>query len=133
MKKIAHVLITGLAVLILSVVIAGCDNKEQQIKDNLQTAIEAVAKEKSPENYLNLGLRYYESRQFEKSIEASRESLKLQPNYALAYNNICAAYNALSMWDKAIEACEQAIKIVPDFQLAKNNLNWALSAKKPNK
>jgi protein O-mannosyl-transferase len=132
-KKVAHILVTGFAVLAVSVVIAGCDNKEQQIKDNLQTAIEAVAKEKSPENYLNLGLRYYEARQFEKSIEASRESIKLKPDYALAYNNICAAYNTLAMWDKAIEACEQAIKIAPDFQLAKNNLNWALSSKKLNK
>jgi protein O-mannosyl-transferase len=129
MKKIAHVLITGLAVLILSIVIAGCDKKEQQTKDTVQTALDAVAKEKSPQNYLNLSVRYYEARQFEKSIEAARESLQLQPDYALAYNNICAAYNEMKMWDKGIEACEQAIKIAPDFQLAKNNLNWALSSK----
>jgi tetratricopeptide (TPR) repeat protein len=63
---------------------------------------------------------------FEKCIEASRSALKIKPDYALAYNNICSAYNALKQYDKAMEACQNAIRIMPDFQLAKNNLKLAV-------
>ena len=126
------VLVGGIILLALSLMVAGCGEKEGG-GDKLQAAIEAVSKQKTPENYLNLSLRYYEARQFEKSIEASQEALKLKSDFAPAYNNICAAYNEQKMWDKGIEACQQALKIDPGFQLAKNNLNWALSAKAAKK
>jgi len=126
------VLVGGIILLALSLMVAGCGKKEGGA-DKLQAAIEAVSKQKTPENYLNLSLRYYEARQFEKSIEASQEALKLKSDFAPAYNNICAAYNEQKMWDKGIEACQQALKIDPGFQLAKNNLNWALSAKAAKK
>ena len=126
------VLVGGIILLALSLMVAGCGKKEGG-GDKLQAAIEAVSKQKTPENYLNLSLRYYEARQFEKSIEASQEALKLKSDFAPAYNNICAAYNEQKMWDKGIEACQQALKIDPGFQLAKNNLNWALSAKAAKK
>lgn len=97
------------------------------IKPPLDVALEAVEKEKTSSNYLNLSLRYYQLHQYEKSIEAAQESLKLQPDYAPAYNNICAAYNDLKQWDKAIEAGEKAVSLDPNYQLAKNNLAWAKS------
>jgi tetratricopeptide (TPR) repeat protein len=132
MRKISIGLVAGILLLSLSGLVAGCGKKEGG-GDQLQAAIEAVARQKTPENYLTLSLRYYEARQFEKSIDASRMALKLKPDFAPAYNNICAAYNDLKMWDKGIEACQQALTIDPGFQLAKNNLTWALSAKASQK
>jgi tetratricopeptide (TPR) repeat protein len=128
MKKHGMVLVVGIILLALSGMVAGCGKKEAG-GDKLQAAIEAVAGEKTPENYLTLSLRYYEVMQFDKCIEAAQESIKLKSDFAPAYNNICAAYNSQNMWDKGIEACQQALKIDPGFQLARNNLNWALSAK----
>ncbi len=77
---------------------------------------------KAAESYINSSLQYYNSGQFEKCIEAAEQALKLNPNYDLAYNNICAAYNRLQNWDKAIEAGEKGLKINPNNQLLKNNL-----------
>ena len=96
-------------------------------KSKLTLAIENVRTNKEPVNFLNLSLAYYEAGQFENSIDAAKEALKLKPDYAEAYNNICTAYNNLKMWDKAIIACEEAVRLRPDFQLAKNNLAWARS------
>lgn len=114
-----------------------CDRKAPQsnIQNSnvLQMALDAVAKDKSPENYLNLSLRYYEAGQWEKSLEAAKESAKIKPDYAFAYNNICAAYNQMKSWDKAIEACSRAIELDNGFQLAKNNLSAALNGKKAMK
>ncbi len=90
---------------------------------------ESSSASQTPERLLNLSLRYYEAKQFEKSIDAAKEALKLRPDYDLAYNNICAAYNALGQWDKAIEAGEKAIRLNPNNQLAKNNLAWSKKQK----
>ncbi|MHB8880791.1 MAG: tetratricopeptide repeat protein [Thermodesulfovibrionales bacterium] len=90
---------------------------------------ELIAMDKTPEIFLTLSLNYYRTGQFLKSIEAAREALKLRPDYDLAYNNICAAYNELKQWDKAIEAGEKAVQLNPDNQRARNNLSWARQQK----
>ena len=81
-------------------------------------------------DYLNLSLSYHRVRKFHEAIAAAQEALKLQPDYAEAYNNIAAAYEDLEMWDLAIEAANQALKIRPDFELARNNLLWSQQQKK---
>jgi protein O-mannosyl-transferase len=132
MKKVVTFMATGFALLSMSIFSPGC--RQEPPKSDLQAAIEAVAKQQTPENYLVLSLKYYEAGQYEKSIEAARESLKLKPDYSLAYNNICAALNNLGRYDEGIAACREALRLDPDFQLAKGNLNWALSKKsKKNK
>ena len=128
MKIHSMLFVVGIIVLSLSGMVAGCAKKEGG-GDKIQAAIEAVSEEKTPENYLTLSLRYYQAKQFDKCIKAAQEAIKLKPDFAPPYNNICAAYNEQKMWDKGIEACQQALKIDPGFQLARNNLNWALSAK----
>jgi len=99
-------------------------------KSKLERIIENAKLSPSPENYLNVSLEYYNSGQYENSITACEEALKLNPDYDLAYNNICSAYNMLKNWDKAVEAGQKAVQLNPNNQLAKNNLAWALSEKK---
>ena len=86
---------------------------------------------KSYEDYINDGLAFYNAGDYQKSVEAAHSALQLQPNSALAYNNICAAYNQLQQWDQAIEACGRALAIQPDFKRARNNLRAAQEARTP--
>lgn len=84
---------------------------------------------KTPNQLLDLSLKFYNEGQYEKCIEACEAALKLKPDFSEAYNNICSAYNAMKMWDKGIEACEKALKINPANDYAKNNLEWAKKQK----
>jgi protein O-mannosyl-transferase len=95
----------------------------------LDISIKRAANFPSPENYLELSLQYYYAGQFEMVIKAAEEALKLKPDYALAYNNICSAYNQLKQWDKAIAAGKKAVELDPNNQLAKNNLAEAIRQK----
>jgi tetratricopeptide (TPR) repeat protein len=95
----------------------------------LQVALEKVKTRRTPENLLDLSLRYYEAGQFKDCIDAAEEALKLRSDYGPAYINICAAYNALKQWDRAIEAGEKAVRLSPNNPLAKNNLAWAKAKK----
>jgi Flp pilus assembly protein TadD len=80
----------------------------------------------TPEDLLNLSLEYYRAERFQDCIQAARQALRLNPNYAEAYNNIAAAYNSLGQYDDGIHAAQQAVCLKPDFTLARNNLAWAL-------
>jgi len=80
--------------------------------------------------WINESLRLDQGGKYDESIAAARRALKLNPNSALAWNNIAAADEALHRWDDAIAAAQKAVALQPDFQLAKNNLAWSLSQKK---
>lgn len=100
-------------------------NIEQSNGDAARAAEARAAESNTPEDHLNLSLQYYRTGQYELCIDASRMALKLRPDYAEAYNNICSAHNKLKQYKKAVEACENALAIRPDYALASGNLSWA--------
>jgi tetratricopeptide (TPR) repeat protein len=99
-------------------------------KDQTEIRQEEALKAPTAEKYLDLSLLFYQKGEYEKSIEACQNAIKLKPDYADAYSNMCAAYNQLKQWDKAIEACNHALQINPEHKLANGNLNWAKQEKK---
>jgi tetratricopeptide (TPR) repeat protein len=80
----------------------------------------------TPESYLELSLIQFREARYAESISSAQQSLKLRPDYAEAFNNIGAAWNALGRYDLAAAACEQALRLKPAFPLARNNLIYAL-------
>ncbi|MBX7181787.1 MAG: hypothetical protein K1X82_06730, partial [Bacteroidia bacterium] len=95
----------------------------------LDVALNAAKQNPSPEAWLNVSLEYYNVGDYKGCVKAAEESLKLNPKYDLAYNNICSAYNMLKEWDKAIEAGKKAVALNPTSQLNKNNLLVAQNGK----
>ena len=97
--------------------------------NQLETEIQRISLlvENSPvvENYFILGLAYYNAGRFQESVEANKKILELEPNHAIAYNNLGASYNNLEMWDEAITALEKSLELEPEFELAQNNLLFA--------
>lgn len=102
-------------------------NTTQNPQQQLSYYEDLCSREPSVNNFIELGVLYYQNLMYEKSIEASLSAIKLDSLNAIAYNNICSAYNALQMYEKAIEACNNALKIDPTFERAKNNLQFSLS------
>jgi tetratricopeptide (TPR) repeat protein len=99
----------------------------------IETAIHKVNKHPSADNYLDLSLEYYNAKKYQDCIKACEEALKINPHYALAYNNICSAYNELKQWENAIVAGTKGLAIDPNNQLLKGNLNVALEELKKQK
>ncbi len=80
--------------------------------------------------YVDQSLSHFQKGQFAECIAACVKALELDPANAIAYNNMCAAYNRLEAWDKAIEACEKSLVLAPSFELARNNLKQAQEQKR---
>jgi len=115
-----------------SVVLQYLNASKTRISD-IDKTVTYARQHPTPENFLELSLQFYNRGEYQQCIDACNEAIKLKPDYAEAYNNICSAYNALKMWDKGAEACKKALKIRPDYELAKNNLKWAETAKSSEK
>lgn len=94
-------------------------------RDLLTLAERAASSRQTPESYLALSLDRYREKRYGEAIAASEAALALKPDYAEAWNNICASYNQLGQYDQAITACEQALRHKPDLSLARNNLEYA--------
>jgi Flp pilus assembly protein TadD len=80
---------------------------------------------RTPEQWLELSLAKYRAGRYQECVDDSRRALLLRPDYAEAFNNICAAENAMGHHAEAVAACERALAIRPDFPLARNNLALA--------
>jgi tetratricopeptide (TPR) repeat protein len=94
-----------------------------------QAAAEPSSGLATPEALLQLSHRLYGERKYQECILAARQALALKPDYADAFNNLAAAYNALGMWDDGIHAAMEAVRLSPDNQLARNNLLWGMAQK----
>jgi len=74
---------------------------------------------------IDLSLFFYNQGAYGETIAMAMRALEVNPRSTAAYNNICAAYNALEQWDEAVPACEAALEIDPALELAGNNLALA--------
>lgn len=103
-------------------------------KNNLQNALDEkknranatinFSDKKKSDYYINLSLEYYKKEKYQTCIAAARKSNAIIPN-AIAYNNICSAYNELNEYQKAIAACNEAINLDANSKLAQGNLAYA--------
>lgn len=102
-----------------------------------ERASQAVAAKTSeagtPEAFVELSLAHFRAGRYMECVRAAEKALALRPNYAEAYNNIAAGYNALKMWDKGIAAATQAIQLRPEWDLPRNNLAHAMREKAAGK
>ena len=55
---------------------------------------------------------------YREAMEAFKQAIRIEPDYAEAYNNLGKTYVELGMYREAIEACKQAIRIKPGFAMA---------------
>jgi len=84
---------------------------------------------RTPDQYLDLSLRYHQAKRYPDSIRMAQSALRIKSDFPEAYNNLAAAYEELGQWDKAIEAANRALQLRPDFVLARNNLAWSMAQK----
>lgn len=93
--------------------------------DTLGLILESIKTSPSYENHIALGLELATRNRHPEAIAAYSKAIEINPKAPIAYNNICAAFNAQERYADAIESCEKAVALEPGFELAKNNLRLA--------
>jgi len=125
MTRLAH--LAALAALVA--LIAGC-----QTKQTVQTAPEPVAlpppQPASPQVraqlHTELGAGYYERGQMDIALEELNAAVKLDPNYAQAYNIFGLVYAVLGDDRKAEQNFARALQLAPNDSDIHHNWGWYL-------
>lgn len=103
----------------------------QILKNNLNETLKAKQNwNYNGDYYLNLSLNYYLQEDYINCINAAKMALKYDPKNAIAWNNICSAYNVLKEYQKAMEACKEGMKLDANNKLLQGNLNVSLNGLK---
>ena len=82
--------------------------------------------------HFNLGVQYYNQRQFSKAIQAYQKVIELDPTYIEAYNNLGIICQEIGDVDRAFEAFQKSIEINPQYEKGHNNLGILLYLKGRN-
>lgn len=93
-------------------------------------ATAAVQKTPNFETFTQLGLAQLNVGDPAAAVRSFEQTTRIDPKSAIAFNNVCAAYNGMGKWTQAMEACKKALSLAPDMQLAKNNLAFAIDSQK---
>jgi type IV pilus biogenesis/stability protein PilW len=77
-------------------------------------------------NQFNLGVQFYNQREFSKAIQAYQKVLELDPTYVEAYNNLGIIYQTIGDVDRAFGAYQKSTEINPRYEKGYNNLGILL-------
>jgi tetratricopeptide (TPR) repeat protein len=101
--------------------------EQQQLspQEQLQNALNAVQKDPTIPNLINLGLAYFNNGKYIEAVAINTQVLQSDSTNAIAYNNICASYNNLNRYEEAIYFGKAALRYDANNTLAKNNIAFS--------
>lgn len=109
----------------------GKEKTEQSIPAEISTEIQKLEKltRQEPGNlnaWTSLGNLYFDTRQYEKSIQAYERSLSLNPRDPDVLTDLGVMYLSVHQPQKAVDSFDKAIGISPGHQIAHLNKGFAL-------
>lgn len=107
-----------------------CEALKRKIATNDKVNKNSVSENKKAlENY-QLGIDESEKQNYKGAIEYYKKAVKIDPNFAFAYDNMGICYRRLEKYDEAIEAYEKSLKIDPNGLMPLQNIAVVYSYKK---
>jgi Flp pilus assembly protein TadD len=88
--------------------------------------MEAVpADQRKPQDFIDLGLKYYALHEYQKSIDLFDQCIQKDPENSLAYNNRGTSLMFLNKFEEAKASFQKAVDLDGSVQLFRNNVRWA--------
>jgi len=83
-------------------------------------------------SYFNLGVAFYQKRDFLKAVQAYQKVIELDPSYIEAYNNLGVIYQEMGEVERALATYQKCIALNPQYAKGYNNLGNLLSLRGRN-
>jgi len=115
-------------IVFIIVVIAGIFIKNNFLKSITDCAIDDEATGYIYSGYVDLGLQFLNTEEYERAMEYFNRALTYKDNDPIVYNNICVIDILTDQCQEAFINCDKAINLDPSVELFRNNRIWAGSA-----
>jgi len=76
----------------------------------------------SSDAWFYAGHCYGELGLYQEALQATKQAIRLKPDYAEAHYNLGCTYGKLGLWQEALQAFKQAIRLKPDLAIAHSYL-----------
>ena len=90
--------------------------------DCFEKAISNIAYKTPHFAYNNLGMAFFNKKDYDRAIASYLRAIELFPSYIVGYTNLGLAYEQVRRWEEAVDAYKKAIKYGPDYPTAHFNL-----------
>ena len=107
-----------------------CEPLELVVASNEKQAKNSVSDDPEALRYYSLGQQEAKDGNFERAIEYFQEAIRIDPNFAFAWDNIGISYRRLNQYDKAIEAYTKSLELDPYGMMPLQNIAIAYQYKK---
>lgn len=98
-----------------------CESMIEKVASNDMHNEKSVSKNPEALRFYELGVLESKDQNFEKANEYYREALRIDPNFAFAWDNMGLNYRRMNQFDKAIEAYENSLKLDPAGKMPLQN------------
>jgi tetratricopeptide (TPR) repeat protein len=89
-------------------------------------ALLTIHSQKTKQDWLQEGIALYNLKRYEEALTAFEQTIRLYPNYAVAYGGKGNTLRNLKRYEEALTAYEQAVQLDPNFAYAYYNKGTAL-------
>src|SRR5207253_7403537 len=98
--------------------------KAANYDDALDAYQRAVASKPIASAYYHIGWIYNDRDDFDNALSALQQSVRLNPNDAVAFNELGYSYRNLKQYDQALSAYRQAISVRSDYATPYYQIGW---------
>jgi len=107
-----------------------CKELKNRIAANDDIKHNSISKNPEALKFYNNGMAETKKGDFKKAIENYKEAVKIDPDFAFAYDNMGICYRRINEFDKAIEAYQNSLRIDPNGLMPLQNIAIAYQYKK---
>jgi tetratricopeptide (TPR) repeat protein len=109
---------------------SNCASLKEKIASNEKQSANSFSDNKKAIEYYNLGMDQSKKENFEKAIEYFEKAIKVDPEFAFAWDNLGINYRRLNNYEKAIECYEKSLEIDPKGLMPLQNIAIVYQYKK---
>src|SRR5690606_34902483 len=99
-----------------------CENIEYAINNHDKLNDNSVSEDPEARRYYNVGMEEAKDGNCERAIDYYKEAVRIDGNFAFAWDNMGICYRRLEQYDKAIESYEKSLSISPGGRMPLQNL-----------
>lgn len=109
---------------------SNCPTMKDKVASNNVVNNNSMSTNKKALDLYNLGMDETAKENFKGAIEYYKKAIKIDPNFAFAYDNMGICYRRLEQFDLAIDVYEKSLKIDPNGLMPLQNIAVVYSYKK---